>query len=155
MVTRLSNILRYNLQHDRTHTVPLDREMEVVIDYLAIEAIRFEDRLRVKFAIDPAAARASVPSMLLQTLVENALKHGLSNLPEGGELLIRAGMKQGTLVLEVENTGHLTEPRPGATQVGLKNARERLRLLYGDRASLTLSNRDGARVAATVLIPSV
>jgi two-component system sensor histidine kinase AlgZ len=153
MTTRLANILRYNLQHDRTHTVPLAREIEVVSDYLAIEAIRFEDRLRVEFSIDPAAAQVPVPSMLLQTLVENALKHGLANLPEGGELVIRAAIRQDALVIEVENTGRLTQPRPGATQVGLKNARDRLRLLYGDHASLNLANRDGGRVSATVLIP--
>ena len=153
MTTRLANILRYNLQHTRTHAVPLACELEVVSDYLALEAIRFEDRLRVQFSVDPAAAQVLVPSMLLQTLVENALKHGLANLPEGGELMIRAGIQQDALVIEVENTGRLTEPKPGATQVGLKNARDRLRLLYGERASLNLANRDGGRVAATVLIP--
>jgi LytS/YehU family sensor histidine kinase len=153
MVTRLANILRYSLQQDRTHTVPLEREIEVVSDYLAIEGIRFEDRLRVQFSIDPAAARALVPSMLLQTLVENALKHGLANLPDGGELLIRAAIERDALVIEVENTGRLTEPQPGGTQIGLKNARERLRILYGEGASLNLANREGGRVSAKVLIP--
>jgi LytS/YehU family sensor histidine kinase len=94
--------------------------------------------------------------MLLQTLVENALKHGLSNLPEGGELWIRASMRNDELVIAVENTGVIVDANPGSkantTQVGLKNARERLRLIYGDRASLSLTNGDG-RVAATVLIP--
>lgn len=155
MVTRLANIFRYNLQRDRSHTVPLSQEIEVVSDYLALEAIRFEDRLRVTVSIDPAAANAPVPAMLLQTLVENALKHGLSNLPDGGELLIGAKMRGDELVLCVENTGELSEAKPGGTQVGLKNARERLRLLYGDRASLSLTNHDGGRVAATVLIPRI
>jgi two-component system sensor histidine kinase AlgZ len=153
MITRLANILRYSLQQDRAHTVPLEREIEVVSDYLAIEGIRFEDRLRVQFSIDPAAARALVPSMLLQTLVENALKHGLANLPDGGELLIRAAIERDALVIEVENTGRLTEPQPGGTQIGLRNARERLRLLYGEGASLNLANREGGRVSAKVLIP--
>jgi hypothetical protein len=153
MVTRLANIFRYNLQRDRSHTVPLSQEIEVVSDYLALESIRFEDRLRVTMSIDPAAANAPVPAMLLQTLVENALKHGLSNRPDGGELLIQASMRQNELVLYVENTGELSEPKPGGTQVGLKNARERLRLLYGDRASLSLINHEDGRVAATVLIP--
>jgi len=157
MVTRLANIFRYNLRHDRQHTVPLKQEIEIVSDYLALEAIRFEDRLRVTIAIDPAAENAPVPAMLLQTLVENALKHGLSNLPQGGELVIRASIKNDELIVAVENTGELAPEKPGSangsTQVGLKNARERLRLLYGDRASLSLTNRDGGRVAATLLLP--
>jgi LytS/YehU family sensor histidine kinase len=153
MVTRLANILRYNLQQHRSPTVPLAREIEVVSDYLALERMRFEDRLRVQLLIDPDAAEVGVPSMLLQTLVENALKHGIANLPGGGELCIRASIGSEGLLIEVQNTGQLVEPRPGSTQVGIKNARERLRLLYGERASLKLVNRDGERVAATVLIP--
>ena len=154
MVTRLANIFRYNLQQHREHTVPLSQEIEIVSDYLALEAIRFEDRLRVSISIDPAAANAAVPGMLLQTLVENALKHGLAKLPEGGEVSIHASMLKDQLVLRVENTGSIAEASvaQNGTQVGLKNARERLRLLYGDRASLSLTNGDG-RVTATVLIP--
>ena len=156
MVTRLANIFRYNLQQHNVHTAPLAQEIEIVSDYLALEAIRFEDRLRVSISIDPEAANAPVPAMLLQTLVENALKHGLSNLPDGGELWIRASMRNDELVIAVENTGVIVDGKPGSkantTQVGLKNARERLRLIYGDRASLSLTNGDG-RVAATVLIP--
>jgi sensor histidine kinase YesM len=153
MITQLANILRYNLQQDRSHTVPLERELEIVSDYLALESARFEERLRVEFAIDPAAVRCAVPSMLLQTLVENALKHGFAKLASGGDLVIRAAFEGGALKLRVENPGHLGEPAAGATQVGLKNARERLRLLYGDGASLELANGEGGRVTATVLIP--
>jgi two-component system, LytTR family, sensor histidine kinase AlgZ len=154
MVTRLANIFRYNLQQHREHTVPLTQEIEIVSDYLALEAIRFEDRLRVSISIDPATASAAVPGMLLQTLVENALKHGLAKLPDGGEVSIHASMLKDELVLRVENTGSIAEASvaQNGTQVGLKNARERLRLLYGDRASLSLTNGDG-RVTATVLIP--
>ena len=153
MVTRLANIFRYNLQQHDVHTAPLSQEIEIVSDYLALEAIRFEDRLRVSISIDPDASSAQVPAMLLQTLVENALKHGLANLPDGGGLWIGASMAKGGLVLKVENTGSITPEETGnSTKVGLKNARERLRLLYGDRASLSLTNGDG-RVAATVSIP--
>jgi LytS/YehU family sensor histidine kinase len=79
----------------------------------------------------------------LQTLVENALKHGIAKLPAGGNLLIRAVLKPGALVVEVENPGQLAEAGPEATQLGLANVRERLRILYGDGASLKLQNRDG------------
>jgi signal transduction histidine kinase len=153
MITRFATLLRYNLNHDSRHTVPLSAEAEVVADYLALEKVRFEDRLRLRMAIDPAAASLPVPPMILQTLVENALKHGIGRLPQGGEVQIRAAARNGTLVLEVENTGELTGSRPGDTQVGLNNIRERLRLLYGDRASLSLQNGDGV-VVAKVEIPA-
>jgi LytS/YehU family sensor histidine kinase len=153
MITRLANLLRYNLHCDLNHTVPLAREMEMASDYLALESIRFEDRLRVQFAIDPAATEVPVPPMLLQTLVENALKHGIARLPAGGDLAIRARVDEERLVLEVENTGQLSNLRSEATQLGLKNTRERLRILYGDHASLELKTPDSNHVAATVLIP--
>ncbi len=123
-------------------------------DYLAIESIRFDDRLRVRMEIEAAAARAQVPSMLVQTLVENALKHGIRARTEGGEIVIRAWIENGALAMEIVNSGQLSAPREGATQIGLKNARERLRLLYGDRASLRLENRNAASVAALVSIPA-
>ncbi len=153
MVTRLANILRYSLQRERAYTVPLAREMEIVADYLAIESIRFDDRLRVRIEIQPAAAVAQVPSMLVQTLVENALKHGIGATAEGGEVLIRASIHDGALALEIVNPGRLEAPREDATQIGLANARQRLRLLYGDKASLKLEDR-GGRVAALVAIPA-
>jgi len=156
MITRFAALLRYNLNHDRQHTVPLSQEAEVVEDYLALESVRFEGRLRVQFKVDPAAKSLRVPPMILQALVENALKHGIAKRPEGGDVRIHATAENGSLVLQVENTGELTPARPtrdGDTQIGLNNIRERLRLLYGDRASLSLKNGDGV-VAATVRIPT-
>ncbi|MBZ5673828.1 MAG: histidine kinase [Acidobacteriia bacterium] len=153
MITRFATLLRYNLNHDSRHTVPLSAEAEVVADYLALEKVRFEDRLRLQVAIDPAAALLQVPPMILQSLVENALKHGIGRLPQGGDLQIRAAARNGSLVLEVENTGELTDSPSGDTQVGLNNIRERLRLLYGDRASLVLRSSGDGNVVATVQIP--
>ena len=155
MLTRLANILRYNLHRDLTHTVPLASEVEVVADYLALESVRFEERLRVELAIDPAANGVPIPPMLLQTLVENALKHGIAHLPAGGDLLIRVTAAPEGTIVEVENTGQLVEARSDATMVGLANVRERLRILYGERASLQLKNHGSDRVAATVLIPKI
>ena len=94
MITRFATLLRYNLNHDARHTVPLAAEAEVVADYLALEKVRFEDRLRLQVAIDPAAATLLVPPMILQTLVENAMKHGIARLPQGGDLQIRAAATQ-------------------------------------------------------------
>jgi hypothetical protein len=152
MITRLANILRYNLRHDPNHTVPLATEVEIASDYLALEAMRFDERLRVNFAVERSASQIAVPPMLLQTLVENAVKHGIAPLPEGGEVLVRAAVEGEALLLEVENPGHVAQPKPGGTQLGLANVRERLRLLYGARASVELGNRNG-HVAASVRIP--
>ena len=152
MVTRLANILRYNLHRDIEHTVPLSSEVEIVSDYLALESARLEDRLHVHLSIDPDAGAVQVPPMLLQTLVENALKHGIAPLPSGGDLLIRAAIVGDSVVMEVENPGQIAESAPQTTQLGLANIRERLRIVYNGRASFELKNRNG-RVAATVVIP--
>ena len=152
MLTRLANILRYNLSHDIEHTVSFGSEVEIVGDYLALESARFEDRLRVRMSIDPDAAVVQVPPMLLQSLVENALKHGIAPLPSGGELMVRATVVGNSMLIEVENPGQIVETGPDATRLGLANIRERLRILYNGRASFELKNRDG-HVAATVLLP--
>ncbi len=154
MVTRLSNILRYSLQKDREHMVSLGSELAVVSDYLALESIRFEDRLRVHLAVDNAARETPVPPLLVQTLVENAIKHGIEVAPSGGELHVRADLNNGILRIEVENSGSLGEAHTASTRVGLANARDRLRILYGENASLQLASCGVNRVAATILIPT-
>ncbi len=156
MITRLANIFRYTLRRDSAHTVPLASEVEVVSDYLALEAARFEERLQVKMEIAPEACQAHVPPMLLQTLVENALKHGIAPLASGGDLLIRAERTPDAVRIQVENPGQLGENESSAAEpggLGLANTRERLRLLYGGRASLHLEDKPDGRVIATVLIP--
>ena len=153
MITRFAGILRYNLNRDLNRLVPLADEVEVAADYLTLESIRFEGRLRVRFEIAPEAAKVPVPPMLLQTLVENALKHGIARLPAGGEVVVRAAVESGRLALSVENSGQLAPPDTRGQGIGMRIARDRLRLLYADRASLDLAERDGASVAATVLIP--
>lgn len=152
MITRLANILRYNLQRDRNHTVPLSSEVEAVSDYLALESIRFENRLRVRLSVDDSVHQFPIPPMLLQNLVENAIKHGVEDLPSGAEVCVRAFRDGEALRVVVENTGALSEGRAASTQVGLANARQRLRILYGDRASLDLAASEEGRVAATLLI---
>jgi LytS/YehU family sensor histidine kinase len=153
MITRLANILRHNLRNDVRPTVPLSSEVDAVSDYLALESARFDDRLRVRCSVSPDAGLIPVPSMLLQTLVENAVKHGIAPRPAGGDVAIRATLDPGWLMVEVENTGQLADSTVDATQMGLSNTRGRLRILYGDRATLELANRDGDRVVATVRIP--
>jgi hypothetical protein len=151
MVTRLANMLRYSLARQMRDTVPLASEVEIVRDYLALEAVRFEERLRVRLDVDQAVAAAEVPPMLLTTLVENAVKHGIAPAASGGAIEIRAAREGTTVRIDVANTGGLREPAPDA--VGLANVRERLRLLYGDAASVTLGSGSAGMVQATVTIP--
>ena len=153
LITRLANILRYNLHRDAGHTVPLDSELEATADYLALESARYEDRLRVRFEVDPETRGVAVPPMLLQTLVENAIKHGIAALPLGGDLLVRSALEDGALVLQVENSGQIAEGDAERPRLGLNNIRERLRILYADRASLELAQQNGC-VTATVRLPT-
>jgi LytS/YehU family sensor histidine kinase len=151
MVTRLSSLLRHVLQSDRVRTVPLAVELEAVEHYLALERIRFEERLRTEFAVETGVTGAAIPPMLLETLVENAVKHGIAMLPGGGVLRVAVRSSGAMLEIEVFNDGRLVAAS-GGTQVGLENVRRRLALLYGDRASMTLTEEAGG-VMARVLLP--
>jgi len=152
MVTELSNILRYSLQSGRTETVPLETELEAVTAYLKLEAIRLEERLRVHIALDPESLETRIPPMLLQTLVENGIKHGVARRPGGGEIRVDSRVESRAVKIQVRNSGQLHD-EPGTTRVGLENARERLRLLYGSTASLALRNYDAESVVAEISIP--
>ncbi len=152
MVTQLSGLLRYSLQSDHTEQVLLEDEIQAVKDYLALEAIRFEERLHVNWNIAPDACSVPVPPMLLQTMVENALKHGIARRPEGGEISIQALVRNSELELEVVNSGELSE-QPSEEGIGLRNARARLQLLYGDQANIVLESVNHGQVRARGIIP--
>jgi signal transduction histidine kinase len=159
-VTRLANMLRYSLQSGQLQTVPLEDELRIVEDYLALEQIRHESRLRVRWDISAEARTQSVPPMLLQTLVENAVKYGISVRREGGELAISARVEANCIHIRVTNPGELVAPssdsaaRAGSsTGVGLRNASERLKLLFGEQATLQLLSLGADLVTADVCIP--
>ncbi len=147
-VTRLASTLRHSLAVQQNELVTLDHELNFVGDYLALESLRLEDRLRVEYRIEEAARGQRLPSLLLQGLVENAIKHGLAELPAGGTLSVAARCVQGQLLLEVCNP---RPDRPGAVPghgLGLRNAAERLRLLFGEQAGIALDlGRPGLAVA--------
>jgi two-component system, LytTR family, sensor kinase len=151
-LTALSQILRYSLRATELATVPLADELDMIATYLSLETIRFEERLRSR--IDAAADTRAVPipPMLIQTLVENGVKHGIERLPAGGELVVEAWREAGALRVRVTNP-RSTSAAPDSTRVGLRNARERLRLLHGDRASLVV--HEGADlVTAELALPA-
>lgn len=125
MVSQLSNTLRHALEHTQAPSVSLQRELEVVDDYLAIEQVHFEERLRVAQQIDSAALKANLPPMLLQLLVENAIKHGIARTPGGGCVGIQAHLANGMLQLTVSNPGRI-DPHSRGHGVGLAYLRARL-----------------------------
>ena len=148
-VTRLSQLMRYSLNQSRRPTVPLSEELEAVRDYLAIETMRFDDRLQIDWQIEPGLDNLEVPPMSLQTLVENALKHGIAHAPSGGQVQIQASATNHVLRLGVTNPGPLTRGEPGT---GLANLQQRLQLLGGESATFQIHERDG-RVTAEIHLP--
>jgi signal transduction histidine kinase len=151
-VTQLANLLRYSLQSGQLETVPFEDELNTVNDYLALEQVRHEERLRVRLDIAPGALGLSVPPMLLQTLVENAVKYGIAPRREGGEIAIIARCERDHLRLQVTNPGTLAAGG-GSTGVGLRNAAERLGLLFGAQATLVLREDPPGCVVAEVILP--
>ncbi|HEX8112390.1 MAG TPA: histidine kinase [Kofleriaceae bacterium] len=150
-VTALSELMRYSMQASRIATVPLETELEMVRTYLSLEEVRLDERLTSRFEIAAEAHAVPIPTMLVQLLVENGVKHGIERLPAGGAIGVAAWLGDGLLHVRVTNSGQIG-PHHGSTRVGLANARERLRLLYGERASLAL-REDGHAVIAELALP--
>jgi two-component sensor histidine kinase len=155
MIDQLANLMRHALQSSQHATVPLSTELDAVRAYLAIEQIRFEERLRVSFDITPGIDHVRVPPMALQTLVENAVKYGVETSADGGDIRITAqrGAGMNALQIEVANTGELRSAS-GSTGIGLRNARQRLQLACGEHASLELRQQAGW-VYATIHLPEL
>jgi len=151
MVTGISDILRYSLASDRRNTVPFADELAVIDEYIAVERERFESRLDMEKHIEASVLSALVPPMLVQTLVENAVKHGVATRPEGGFVRLEAVPRNGRVKIVVTNSGKFS-PDPGNGGFGLQNATERLRLMYGSDASLVLKG-DGDSTTAELTLP--
>jgi two-component system sensor histidine kinase AlgZ len=146
----LAQLFRMALE-DHGQAVTLDAEVDLAQRYLAIEQLRFGDRLRVRWELDPAAARARVPPLILQPLVENAVRHGVEPSPEGGEVLVRTRVRRGQAVLQITNTVPRQPSRPGHG-MALKNVRERLQLLHDVAAQFEVK-RDAQRFRVQIEVP--
>ena len=150
-ITELSNILRSSMQAEKLETVPFEKELNIVKDYLALEHIRFEDRLRIEYNIDEDTLDQPVPPMMLQTLVENAIKHGIGKQISGGIVKVISDFHDNFHELIVQNTGNLN----GSINndgFGLSSTRNRLQLLFGEKANFEIRQVNGL-VEARVKIP--
>jgi len=158
VIARLGTLLRHALQRVGTHEVTLEEELAILSAYVEIEQLRFGERLRVTWQIDPTTLVAAVPHLLLQPLVENAIRHGLTMRSAPGTLNIRAERNGERLRLIVGDDGvglRAVPPEPStvSTGVGLTNVRQRLRQLYGDAQQLQLRERAPHGVEVTVSLP--
>ena len=161
LIIKLANILR-RLLHSSDAFVPLREELEFIDDYLDIEVVRFgRDKLKVIKELEPASLEVMVPCMLLQPLIENSIKHGLSSKIEGGSVYLRSRLTDSRVVIEVEDDGvgmgsaQFLEPPTGlgGSGIGMANVAERLKVLYGETAKLTIDSREGKGTLVRIRLP--
>jgi hypothetical protein len=147
----LSDLLRTGLDGSGEQLVSLDLELGMVMDYLELEKLRFEERLDYQIKIDRALNKVQVPRFSIQTLVENAVKHGISNRNSGGEIRVAISQEKESVLIVVLSPG-VFKPIEGTKGLGLKNLKERLALTYGTQASLEIYNTIDEKVSAELRI---
>ena len=153
-INQLSNILRNSLASDKKGLTKFEDELKIVKDYLGLESIRFEERLKTEFDIHPDSQKFLVPPLMIQTLVENGIKHGISKLTPGGVIQLKTFVDNNHLRIHIRNSGHLlngTKRSKGG--LGLKNTVQRLKLLYGEEASFRIVNENDNFVLTEIVIP--
>ncbi len=153
-ITELSNILRSSMQAEKMETVPLQQELDIVKDYLALEHMRFEERLKIEMDIDEDTLSQPIPPMMLQTLVENAIKHGISKRINGGVIRIISDFRDNHHELIVQNTGSLNgRLAHNPDGFGLKSTQDRLNLLYQGKAVFHINDIAGEMVESKIIMP--
>jgi hypothetical protein len=152
MCIRLSDFLRSGLGLGDRESIPLSEELALARSYLDVERVRFGNRLRVEEAIDADCEDCGVPALVLQPLVENAVKHGIAGLVEGGAIRLEARRQQGGVCIAIENPFDPDAPAPRRTGLGLAHVRRRLRVRYGEAAVFEPSSREG-RYRVVLLLP--
>lgn len=150
-VTQLSNILRNTLLMDKSKEISLKDEIDLVTDYLNLEKIRYEERLSFEFNISEAVLNCLIPPFIIQSQVENAVKHGISVFPGPGRILIEAYKEGESVRIRVSNTGSVSSEKP-LTGVGFRNSIQRLELLYGQQGKISISE-SGGLVVVEISIP--
>jgi two-component system LytT family sensor kinase len=155
MIVKLGNILRRLLRKGDS-LVPLREELEFLDDYLDIEVARFgHEKLRVHKELDPASLNHLVPSMILQPLVENAVKHGLADKLEGGNVYVRSRCADQRMIIEVEDdgVGIAASGETAGTGIGMMNVSERLQVVYGDAAEISVESQPGSGTLVRLMLP--
>jgi LytS/YehU family sensor histidine kinase len=149
MIVKLSSLLRTALRHSGSDLIPLQQELRFVEEYLELEQMRFGSRLRVTYQIPPNTLQVQVPQLILQPLVENAIRHGVDCSRAGGWIEILSAKARGVLVLRVRNSTDANRPR--GTGIGLRNTEARLSHLYAEEARLSFAVNEEERVATTTM----
>lgn len=153
-ITQLSNILRTSLVLDKKRLTKFTEEIKTVKDYLALESIRFEERLQVEIDLHPDSDQFEIPPLMVQTLVENGIKHGVSQLKEGGKIVIKTEVGESWMSIRITNSGQIINGAPGkGSGYGIANTQKRLRLIYGDDAFFDIRNLDAQTVETEIRIP--
>jgi sensor histidine kinase YesM len=153
MINKLSEMLQFTMTKNSVDAIPIKDELEMVENYISLSKIQMEDRLEFKKEVDSEVLNLKIPPMIIQLLVENAAKHGIANLKEGGLIKLKISKLDKDLNILVSNTGQLQIAK-NSTQLGLKNIKQRLKLLYGEKANFSL-NEIGNEVIAQVNIPQI
>lgn len=154
-INHLSNILRNSLAFEKKGLTKFDDELKIVKDYLSLESIRFEERLKTELDVHPDSSRFLVPPFMIQTLVENGIKHGISRLTQGGTIQVKTRVEKNRLKIQIRNSGHLMNGvrRGKSGGTGIKNTMQRLKLLYGNQASFSMINENNNVVLTEITIP--
>ena len=157
MIARLGDFLRLTLKRSDAQTVDFEQELEFLKCYLDIEHIRFQDRLTVEMDIDPQTLELMVPNLILQPIVENAVRHGVARQTDSGHITIRAHQQSNRLIMQVEDNGPglKMNPNGGLSGIGLSNTRARLEQFYGEDFSLQMANSTGRGATVTLNVPAV
>lgn len=150
-ITQLSNVLRNSLVYSKRKLITIEEEMAIVNDYLSLEKIRYEERLQVVRKIEEKSLSVHIPPLLLQTITENAIKHGIAKLMGGGTITFEISIIDGYLSVIVSNTGKLDKSILSETGIGLQNTVKRLKLIYGEDATFDL-RQVGEEVKTEILI---
>ena len=153
-INQLSNILRNSLSTGKRGLMKFEDELKIVKDYLGLESIRFEERLHTEFEIDPDSRDFLVPPLMIQTLVENGIKHGISKLTAGGVIQMKTTVRNDRLNIQIRNSGrYLNGSMRNSNGLGLENTRQRLKLIYGDKASFRILTENDTFVLTEIEIP--
>jgi LytS/YehU family sensor histidine kinase len=153
MIVKLSSLLRKALEHSGSDLIPLQEELKFIGEYLDLETMRFGARLTVIWSIDPNTRGTLVPQLILQPLVENAIRHGIASSREKGWIEIVSQLRDHGLELQIRNS--LTGERPRGAGLGLQNTEARLKYLYSDEATFCFATGEGGTAAATLLLPAL